>query len=255
MLVAMNEPHPLNGPRTLLTPKQERYCQLAATDSYDAAYRAAYDCKPFAVVRQSINELNRNPAIARRIAEIQGETNKSIKYSREWLIGWWFGRMVYDPAELTAWSVGACRYCHGDGHGYQWRMHEYLNALAEAEAVHAALPDIAGGFGYNSVAPPHCDCPNCDGKGIGRTDLTDTHRLSAAARAAFDGIEQTKDGIKIKMADKHAAAAAFAKLTGYDVPTLKIITAEVPEDEELQKLATDPIALMAWYKTSLGTVQ
>lgn len=251
----MTQPHPLNAPLTTLTPKQEHYCQLSAVGSFDSAYRTAYACGKYANVGNSIWELNRNPAITRRIHEIMAESNKSLKYSREWLIGWWFGRMIYDPAELTKWAVGACRHCHGDGHDYQWRAHEYLDALTRAEALREPLPEIGGGFGYNATWAPQPECPNCDGKGIGRSDLTDTSRLSPQARAAFDGIEQTKDGIKIKMADKHAAAAQFAKLTGYDVPTLKIITQDVPDDAELTKLANDPVALMAWYKGALGTVQ
>jgi len=235
-----------------LTPKQEHYCQLAAVGSYEDAYRTAYDCKPYSVISSDIWYLNRDPRISRRIREIQAEAAKPLGITREWLLAWWFGRMTYDPAEITAWAVGACHYCHGDGHGYHWREPDFMRALAKAEGAGEPLPDIGGGFGYNSTRPPHSDCPGCHGKGVGRTDFAATTALSPAARAAFDGVKETKNGIEIKMADKDVAAAAFAKLSGFDVVQVKHMLADIPGPEELDDMARDPLAIAAAYKKLLG---
>jgi len=241
------------NPARPLTAKQERYCQLAAVGSYRDAYIGAYDCDPFSVISTAVRELNKDARISLRIRQIQTEAAKPLAISREWLLAWWFGRMTYDPAEITAWAVGCCHHCHGDGHGYQWRAPDYMRELAAAEAAQEPLPDIAGGFGYDSRKGPHPGCPSCDGRGLARTEIADTSALSPAARAAFDGIKETKNGIEIKMADKDVAAINFAKLSGYDVVQVKHLMADIPDASTLDEMARDPMAIAAAYKKMLGT--
>lgn len=237
-----------------LTEKEEAYCQLAAVTSYAEAYRTVYQPNGNYNISPSILKLNRKPRIALRISQIQGEASKALDVSREWLLRWWFYRMIYDPAEITAWAIGCCRYCHGDGHLYQWREHEYLAALDEAERTPGApLPDVGGGFGFNATRPPVDDCPNCHGRGIGRTDIADTTGLSPMARAAFEGVKETRNGIEIKMADKDKAAENFAKLSGYDVVQVRMMADKLPEEERLAELARDPVAAAAAYKRMLGS--
>lgn len=241
-----------------LSAKQEAYCQLAAVTSYAEAYRHVYQPSGAYDISPDIRALNTNPRIALRIMEIQGEGNAAIGATREWLMRWWFYRMIYDPAEITAWAVGACRHCHGEGNGYQWREHEYFRELDKAEANvrqgvrGVELPDIGGGFGFDATRPPADDCPNCHGKGVGRTDITDTSKLSPMARAAFEGIKETRNGIEIKMADKDKAAENFAKLSGFDVVQVRMLADKLPGEEELAKLARDPMAAAAAYKRMLG---
>ena len=231
-----------------LTGKQERYCQLAAFNSYADAYRDAYDCDQGAIIGPAISTLNRDARITLRISQIQAEAAKPLGVDREWLLRWHFHRMTYNPAEITAWAVGACHFCYGDGHQYQWRAPEFMRELALAEASKEPLPDIAGGFGYDIRRPPHADCPNCNGQGNGRPDLKDTSSLSPSARAAFDGLKVTKDGVEIKMADKADAAKQFAKLSGLDVIQVRSFTDAIPSGEELERLRRDPNAAAAAYK-------
>lgn len=239
----------------LLTYKQEAYCQHAAVTSYSEAYKTVYQPKSGYNFHEDIRRLNRLPHIARRIREIMAETNEAIGVTREWLLRWWFYRMIYDPAELTAWAVGACHYCYGEGHQYQWRIHEYLEAIREAEQTkNAPVPDVGGGFGYDATRPPVDDCPHCHGKGIGRAHIADTSTLSPMARAAFDGIKETRQGIEIKMADKDVAAANFAKLSGFDIQQVRIMGEKLPEEETLAAMATDPLAAAAAYKRMVGTM-
>lgn len=237
-----------------LTEKQERYCQLAAVTSYAEAYRTVYQPTGNYNIHNDIWKLNGNPRISRRIRELQAESAKGLKVTREWLLDWWFYRMVYDPAEITAWAIGCCRYCHGDGHLYQWREHEYLRAMEDAEKDKGAdLPDVAGGFGYDATKGPADDCPNCHGRGVGRADIADTSKLSPAARAAFEGIKETRNGIEIKMADKDKAAENFAKLSGFDVVQVRMLADNLPDEARLAELRADPVAAAAAYKRMLGT--
>lgn len=231
-----------------LTDQQELYCQLVMTGSYADAYRAAYNPRPGAAINSDIWKLNRNPKVTKRIRQLQAVSAKKLQVTREWLLEWWFLRMTYDPAEITAWAVGSCRYCHGDGHNYQWREPEFMDAISEAEITQAPLPDCSGGFGYSTRRPPHPDCPKCDGNGIGRSSFADTSELSPAARAGFEGVEETRQGIKIRMADRVVAAENFAKLSGWDVVQIRHLSEEVPLDEDLAKIANDPIALANLYK-------
>jgi phage terminase small subunit len=236
-----------------LTAKQERYCQLAAVTSYADAYRDAYNPGEGYNYHSDIWKLNRLPKIAKRIRELMADDNSHLGVTREWLLKWWFYRMIYDPAEITAWAVGACRFCHGDGHEYQWRVHEYLKALEDAENdKHGLLPDIAGGFGFDATKPPADDCPGCHGKGVGRSDIADTSKLSPMARAAFEGIKETRNGIEIKMADKDKAAENFAKLSGMDVVQVRVMADKLPGEEDLEGLQRNPVAAAAAYQRMLG---
>lgn len=223
-----------------LTEKQERYCQLAAVGTFVEAYRTAYQPSSGYNIFPDVDRMNRNPIIARRILDIQSATAKPVENAREFLLNWHFARFTYDPAELTRWAFGACRHCYGEGGGYQWRPSEYAKALAEAERDDMPLPDLAGGFGYNATLPPVDACVECDGRGRGRTDFADTRTLSPSARAAFEGVKQTKDGLEIRMADKQKAAESFGKLCGLDVVLVRALVEAVPDAQELRLLRADP---------------
>jgi hypothetical protein len=230
-----------------LTEKQERYCQLSAIGTYADAYREAYSPSANYDWRPDVSALNKNPRIAHRILEIQYGTPKPIANAREFLLNWHFLRFVYDPAELTAWAFEACRHCYGEGNGYQWRPSEYAKALAEAERDSMPIPDLAGGFGFNATLPPVKECVECDGRGRGRANFADTGSLSPSARAAFEGVKQTKDGLEIRMADKQKAAESFGKLCGLDVVQIKTLVEDVPDAVELRALRADPDGAIRLY--------
>lgn len=231
-----------------LTPQMIAYCHGVITGSYHDAYRAAYNPTAGYCWSGDIWKLNRHPLVTRYVLALQNHSAKKLSVSREWLLEWWFKRMIYNPSEITAWAIGCCRYCHGDGHNYQWREGEYFEAIGEAEITKAPLPDCSGGFGFNSRQRPVSDCPRCDGHGVGRSNFADTSELSEAARAGFEGVKETRAGIEIKMADKQVAAENFAKLSGWDVIQVRNLTNPIPTDAELEKIADDPLALALAYK-------
>lgn len=235
------------------TPKEKNFAEAVASGlSYADAYRLAYDTKTDrhqSVGNQAYKVANR-PHVAALITELQKEAAKGFKITREWLMNWHYQRVVYDPGEMTRMVTGACEYCHGDGHEYQWRQPDYMRALEAAELNGDPLPDIGGGFGYTHAREPHPDCPKCDGRGRTVTWFADTSNLSPAARLAFEGVKETKTGTEIKMADKLASAIELAKLAGLHVEQIKVLN-DIPSDAELATLG--PVEIAQAYKRIMGT--
>lgn len=144
-------------------------------------------------------------------------------------VGWLLQRFLdiatADPRELIGLKVGACRYCYGDGHEYQWREREYVQALKKAEhefsiatpSARAAVrfPEVAGGFGYNATLQPVDDCPQCHGEGIERFVPRDTDRLSDQALLLFGGVKVRQGGgYEIIIADREKALENAGRIMG-----------------------------------------
>jgi phage terminase small subunit len=173
-----------------LTAKQIAFCDhyaryRNATQAYTAAFdtNASYDTRRNEgyklLARADIQE-----AIKARSLAATAATGVDVG----WLLNHFLAIATADPRELIGLKVGCCRFCYGEGHLYQWREREYLEAIAKAEfnALNypdrkEPLPDIAGGFGYNATHPPHPDCPQCHGEGQERFVPRDTDNLSDQA--------------------------------------------------------------------------
>lgn len=144
--------------------------------------------------------------------------------------------------ELIATRIGACRFCYGDNHLYQWKEREFLEACQRAEQADPPepLPDIAGGFGYRRTAQPCPTCPECEGEGVMRVVPQDTTKLSPAAARIYEGVKKTRDGYEIKIADRHKARENAARIIGAFVDRKELsgpggapIQHEVPGLEQL----------------------
>ncbi len=139
--------------------------------------------------------------------------------------------LVYgDAAEFSEYRRECCRYCYGAGNRYQFtaaemerakerheeqqdkRLIDFLMAGGKQEQFKAKPFDEKGGVGFKRSRDPNPDCPECEGEGVGREVLKDTRKLSPAAQVLFDGVEVTKDGIKIKHQDRSKARSEFAKI-------------------------------------------
>lgn len=235
-----------------ITPKMRKFAEGVGSGMSKAdAYRAAYNAEKSSLntIGAEITKLCRDPRVAHIIHLAELEAAKKTKVTREWLLRWHMLRATYDASELTALIWGACRCCHGEGHLPQWRWHEYVEKLAEAEREGTPMPDLGGGLGYDATKAPVEGCLGCDGKGVRRTDIPDTRNLSPAAQAAFEGIKQTRDGLEIKMADKAQAAEAVAKLCGFNVADMRN-PADIPEDSVLAALTAEQAARV--YREVLG---
>lgn len=127
-----------------------------------------------------------------------------------------------DPRELSEYFVGACRFCYGKAHRYQYTAGEWDGIMTKhADKQEQAVadgkpmpkpPDPKGGVGFNKKAEPNPDCPECAGLGVGKTILKDTRHLSPAALMLYAGVKEGKDGIEIKMHDQMKARETLAKI-------------------------------------------
>ncbi len=124
--------------------------------------------------------------------------------------------VVADTTKLTGHHLGACRYCWGKDHAYQWKTaREFNAAVTEASNKPPSLPPTdEGGYGYKITATSNPDCPECAGLGVAQVWYADTSKLTGAEKLLFESVEETKDGIRFKLADRSKALDALAKHFG-----------------------------------------
>lgn len=157
---------------------------------------------------------------------------KTVMLDAEGIAQMWADIATADPGELTQNIHGACRYCYGRDHHFQWRTErEYREALqdrvwnlfADDDVREAAmngaiedprLPNDDGGYGYRLTEKPNPDCPECDGLGIEITRMADTRNLTGSALLLFDGVKETKQGKELKIQDRAKALENLAKHLG-----------------------------------------
>jgi phage terminase small subunit len=169
-------------------------------------------------IHQSASNLLRSPYVQSRIADMRAEQLAKLDVKVEQVFDRYRAVAFGDPAAITEFITGACRYCHGIEHGYQWKTaREFSDAVEEymgkGEAYHAnhTAPDCEGGFGYRFSNPPHPDCPECDGEGIPRVRFKDTRLMTDDERKLFAGVKETQNGIEFKLNDQMVALKALAE--------------------------------------------
>jgi hypothetical protein len=125
-------------------------------------------------------------------------------------------------ADIVGLQIGACRFCYGIGHAYQWRtpreFKEFLAEVYEGRDLEASTETPAcpkGGYGYDLNRPPHPDCPECDGFGTQLVVLKDTRLMSDAERAVFAGVVKTRNGTYYRFHNQVAALKELAVRLGF----------------------------------------
>lgn len=194
-----------------------------ATQAYRHAFSA--DCS-YDTARVMGHKVFHRPHVQAEIAALQeaSRNNSPAVANVAWLLRRFVDIATADPRELIGLKVGACRYCYGEEHGYQWREREYLEALDKAERDWKAAPpsmrdqvrypDVAGGFGFNATHPPVGDCPECHGEGVERFVPRDTDRLSDQALLLYGGVKAKRDGYEIIIADREKALEMAGRIMG-----------------------------------------
>lgn len=171
------------------------------------------------------HKLLRDPRVAAEVARVRKELEEAITYDVATMLRREAEIAFADPREIVEYVVEACRYCHGIDHRYQRtaaeldqarREHDLRLAEAKTAAKRQALGefDPEGGIGWDPRRPPHQDCPECHGRGVGRTLMHDTRNLSPAAAALYAGIKQTKDGLQVLMQDQAVARERLERHLG-----------------------------------------
>lgn len=153
--------------------------------------------------------------------------------------------------ELVAHVLDSCRYCHGDGHKYQFTPSEFERALdayllADRQQKGGAKDPMGLKFverhgcsvGFDPRRPPHEDCPECFGRGVANVLAKDTRFLSDEGRRQYAGAKWTKHGVEIQARDRDKALDLAAKHTGVSKETLHIDDVrQIPDDELARRTA------------------
>jgi hypothetical protein len=191
---------------------------LVSRNASDAYRKAGYAAKDANVAGP---RLLANVRIAAEIAKGEAKTLEKLSLTADDIVAKLELIATADPAKLTAHHIGACRYCWGIEHHYQWRTpREFSEAVelhmlkGEAYAANHPPPEMEGGYGYRQTRRPNPECPECDGLGRPHVIFADTRDMDPAERELFLGVKQTQHGIEYKMADKAHALDQLAQRTG-----------------------------------------
>lgn len=212
------EEHPLG-----LTPQIEQFCQEYVVDNNgtQAAIRSGYSPK---TANEQASALLAKPNIRLRVEELRKERASRTEITADRVLREAWNIATADPRELVEYRVGCCRFCYGKDHRYQRTAAEFERAEAEhaakeQKAIEDGKPnpgefDPQGGIGYNKLAEPNPECPECFGEGIGRTVFKDTSKVSPAVASLFAGVKETKDGLEIKLHSKDGSLEKLFKHLG-----------------------------------------
>lgn len=209
-----------------LSPKMQLFCHewlrdLNATQAY---WRTHPGCNAM-TARTEGNKLLQHPKVKAEIARLRAELAGAIQYDVETMLRREAEIAFADPRELVEHVVECCRYCHGIAHGYQRTRVEFTAAakahMLELAACKTAASrkalgefDTQGGIGWDPRRAPHADCPECHGRGVGRTIVHDTRHLSPAAAALYAGMKETKEGVQVLMHDQATARERLERHLG-----------------------------------------
>lgn len=192
-------------------------------------------------------KLQRNPKVKAAIHQRMQERIKRMEVDQDEVLRRYLTRLEADPRELVEYHRGACRYCFGAGHLYQYTPAELVQAKAKHEAnwklkvlkskgalSDADMPDFdeQGGVGFDARLEPNPECPECHGDGTGRVIIKDTRHLSPGALALYGGVEEGKDGIKVRIGNRDDALLQVARHTGFFEADNEatVFTAAAPEE-------------------------
>lgn len=211
-------------PKNPLTPKVLRFIDeyLVDLNGTAAAKRAGYSAKS---AKEIAFQLLGKPAIAEAVAAAKAERSKRVQVDQDAILRNLLAAAHADRNGLTEFRRVCCRHCHGVGFRYQRTpgelardKAEHARRVAESKADQKKPKpgrfDPQGGVGYHKLRDPHPDCPECFGEGIGETFIKDTRKLAPEQRAIFEGVEQTREGLKIKTMGRAEANALLMRHEG-----------------------------------------
>ncbi|EOZ9384622.1 terminase small subunit [Enterobacter bugandensis] len=177
-----------------------------------AAIRAGYSKK---TAREQSSRLLSNVKVARAIARQQKASIARTLGSADEVLAQMWQLATFDANQLSQYRRGACRYCWGFGHHYQWRdAVEFEEKRLEAVERDRREPEDSGGYGYDHNKEPNPECPRCNGDGIGQPYFPDTRKLPAASRLAYSGVKVGKNGVEITAISRERMFEAVMKRLG-----------------------------------------
>ncbi|TCC95363.1 terminase small subunit [Citrobacter braakii] len=194
-----------------LSPKVKRFIAEYLNDqnATAAAERAGYSDPNYG------RQLIMNPNVAHAIAQQQKESLMRTLGSADEVLSQMWQLATFDANQLSQYRRGACRYCWGFGHHYQWRdMVEFEEQRLKALERKGKEPVDVGGYGYDHNREPNPACPRCNGDGIGQPYFADTRKLPPDAALAYSGVKLGKHGVEITAISRERMFEAVMKRLG-----------------------------------------
>jgi hypothetical protein len=177
-----------------------------------AAIRAGYSKKS---AEQIGYQLLHKTSVAQAIAQQQKASIVRTIGSADEVLEQMWQLATFDANQISQYRRGACRYCWGFGHHYQWRdAVEFEEKRLEAVERDRREPEDSGGYGYDHNREPNSECPRCNGDGIGQPYFPDTRKLPAASRLAYSGVKVGKNGVEITAISRERMFEAVMKRLG-----------------------------------------
>lgn len=175
-----------------------------------AAERAGYSDPNYG------RQLIANPNVAQAIAQQQKASIARTLADADEVLAQMWQLATFDANQLSQYRRGACRYCWGFGHHYQWRdVVEFDEETSKAEGREGVrLPEDTGGYGYDHNKEPNHECPRCNGDGIGQPYFPDTRKLPSISRLAYSGVKVGKNGVEITAISRERMFEAVMKRLG-----------------------------------------
>ncbi|WP_186390547.1 terminase small subunit [Citrobacter freundii] len=193
-----------------------------------AAIRAGYSKKS---AEQIGYQLLKKTSVAQAIAQQQKASIARTLGSADEVLEQMWQLATFDANQLSQYRRGACRYCWGFGHQYQWRdAVEFEEKRLEAKERDKREPVDVGGYGYDHTREPNPACPRCNGDGIGQPYFADTRKLSPDAALAYSGVKLGKNGIEI---------TAISRERMYEVVMKRLGLADSEFAQRLQQIEID----------------
>ncbi|MDF2792302.1 MAG: hypothetical protein K0S85_55 [Pseudomonas orientalis] len=206
------------------------------TQSYlDAGFECKSDAVAAAAASRLLRKVKEHPYTLAKRAELFAKTEEITGRVIERV----YGAALADPRELVEYVYKCCRWCHGKDFRYQMTPNQMaerkaFHAKAVAEAKHEKRPvpvfDELGGLGFDANLDPHPDCPECNGNGVGHLVLKDTRHLSPGALALYGGVEETKDGLKMRIADQRPYLEMLGRIFNMNIEPAQPVVATVSKD-------------------------
>lgn len=197
----------------------EHFAQLVAggLSQTDAYVRAGFSKKG---ADGNAARLAARDRVAHRIAVLRkanlDRLQADLQIDAEWIKAQFLTIARADVNELVEVVVRCCRYCHGDGHKYQWidedefaDAHAAWRALSPAKRKVTREPTDLGGYGFYARNRPMEDCPRC--LGAGQPDIV-LH--PSKGHPLFAGAKWGKAGIEVKVRDPQEAVVSLARVLG-----------------------------------------
>ncbi|KJO24398.1 terminase small subunit [Enterobacter roggenkampii] len=197
-----------------LTAQQRRFVAeyLKDGNATQAAIRAGYSKKS---AEQIGYQLLQKTSVAQAIAQQQKASIARTLGSADEVLAQMWQLATFDANQLSQYRRGACRYCWGFGHQYQWRdAVEFEEKRLEATERDKREPVDVGGYGYDHTREPNPACPRCNGDGIGQPYFADTRKLSPDAALAYSGVKLGKNGVEITAISRERMYEAVMKRLG-----------------------------------------